>query len=314
MGTSILETVMVAVGGGILGVACGWLVHAIISKTRIDQVSSAARVKLDEVTTQRDRFANKYSRSREKIESLRAANAKRSAEFESVLKKSKLLARNVLTLRTERENTKIKLSTLQNALGSLRQKTTALQSEFEKTQEFYKRELAKSFEKRKLLEKEVKEARSEQESFAKLVESATLEHGSDENMIVAAQLRLGQLQVLESNVSKLEAENENLNREVVRIRREFEARERDLSELEELRIHNEQLVRGIEVLEGSRKEHETDAERYRQQADQTEKQSDTLRLKLADLEKNFVAIEKQQDQVLKNARKAAVVPMLRNRR
>lgn len=313
MGTSILETAMVAVGGGILGVACGWLVQAIISKNRIDQVSTAAQAKLDDVTTQMDRFADKYSRSRAKIEYLQAANAKRSAEFESVLKKSKLLARNVLTLRTERENTKIKLSTLQNVLGSLRQQTTALQSEFEKIQEFYKRELAKSFKKRKLLEKEVKEARSEQESFAELVESATLEHGSDENMIVAAQLRLGQLQVLESNVSKLEAENENLNREVVRIKKEFEARERDLSELEELRIHNEQLVRGVEVLEGSRKEYETDAERYRQQADQSEKQSDTLRLKLADLEKNFVEIEKQQDQVLKNARKAAVVPMLRNR-
>ena len=314
MGTSILETAMVAVGGGILGVACGWLIQAIISKNRIVQVSAVAQAKLDDVTNQRDRFANKYSRSRAKIESLQAANTKRSAKFESVLRKSRLLAKNVLMLRTERENTKIKLSSLQNALGSLRQQTTAFQSEFKKTQEFYKRELTKSFEKRKLLEKEVKEAQSEQESFAKLVESTSLEHGSDENMIVAAQLRLGQLQVLERNVSKLEAENENLNREVIRIKKEFEARERDLSELEELRIHNKQLVRGVEALEGSRKQYETDAERYREQADQSEKQSDTLRLKLADLEKNFVAIEKQQDQVLRKARKAAVVPMLRNQR
>ncbi|MDH3336852.1 MAG: hypothetical protein OEM76_03395 [Gammaproteobacteria bacterium] len=314
MGTSILETAMVAVGGGILGVACGWLIQAIISKRRIDQASTVAQANLDHVITQRDRIANNYSRSRAKIESLQATNAKRSAEFESVLKKSKLLAKNVLMLRTERENTKIKLSTLQNALGSLRQQTTALQSEFEKTQEFYKRELARSFEKRKLLEKEVKEARSEQESFAKLVESATLEHGSGENMIVAAQLRLGQLQVLERNVSKLEAENMDLNREVVRVKKEFEARERDLSELEELRIHNAQLVRCVEALERSRKEYETDAERYRQQADHSEKLSDTLRLKLDDLEKNFADIEKQQDQALKNARKAAVVPILRNQR
>jgi len=115
-------------------------------------------------------------------------------------------------------------------------------------------------------------------------------------------------------VSKLEAENEDLNREVVRVKKEFEARERDLSELEELRIHNEQLVRCVEALEGSRKEYETDAERYRQQADQSEKLSDTLRLKLDDLEKNFADIEKQQDQALKSARKAAVVPILRNQR
>ena len=314
MGSSIFQTTLYALGGGILGVVCGWLVHALISKRRIDKVTDAALTKLDAVTVQRDRFANKYSRSRARIESLQAAIAKRSTAFESVLKKSKLLAKNVLTLRTERENTKIKLSTLQNALASLRQQTTALQSEFEKTQDFYKRELVKSLEKRKLLETEVKEARSEQESFANLVESSTLEHGSTENMIVAAQLRLGQLKVLERNVDKLEAENAQLNRDIVRIRQEFDARERDLAELEELKIHNKQLVRCVEALEGSRKEHETDAERYRQRADQSEQLSDTLRLKLDDLEKNFADIERQQDQALENARKAAVVPMVRNQR
>jgi len=312
MGSSILETALYVLGGGILGALCGWLVQAMLSKRRLDQVTNAALTKLDAVTIQRDGYANKYSRSRESIQSLQAAIAKRSTAFESVLKKSKLLARNVVTLRTERENTKVKLSAMQKALGSLRQQTTALQSEFEKTQSLFKRELLKSFEKRKLLETEVQDARAEQESFANLVESSTLEHGSTENMIIAAQLRLGQLQVLERNVSKLEAENAQLNRDIVRIRQEFEAQERNLAELEELRIHNKQLVVCVEALEGSRKEHETDAERYREQADQSEKLSDTLRLKLDDLEKNFEDIEKQQGRALKDARKAAVVPMLRN--
>ena len=314
MDSSIFDIAMVALGGGILGVLCGWLVQAVISKRRIDQESNAAATKLDGVTAERDQFANKYSRSRAKIEALNAAMAKRSTEFESVLKKSKLLARNVLMLRTERETTESKLGTMQNALKSLRQQTAALQSEFEKAQEFYKRELLKSLEKRKLLEKEVDEARSEQESFAKLVESSTLEHGSTENMIVAAQLRLGQLQVLERNVNKLEAENAHLNRDLVRIKQEFAARERDLAELEELRINNQQLVRCVEALEGSRKEYETDAERYRHQADESEKLSDTLRLKLDDLEKNFADIEEQQGQALKKVRKAAVVPILKNQR
>ncbi|MGB5489287.1 MAG: hypothetical protein WBM76_00530 [Woeseiaceae bacterium] len=283
-----------------------------ISKRRLEQVTNAALTKLDAVTVQRDGYANKYSRSRESIQSLQAVIAERNTEFESVLKKAKLLTRNVVTLRTERENTKVKLSAMQKALGSLRQQTTALQSEFEKTQSLFKRELLKSFEKRKQLETEVQEARAEQESFANLVESSTLEHGSTENMIIAAQLRLGQLQVLERNVSKLEAENAHLNRDIVRIRQEFEAQERSLAELEELKIHNKQLVRCVEALEGSRKEQETEAERYREQADQSEKLSDTLRLKLDDLEQNFADIEKQQGRALKDARKAAVVPMLRN--
>ena len=314
MGSSIIETALYALGGGILGVVCGWLVQAIISKRRIDQVTNDAQAELNDVTVQRDRIANKYSRSRAKIESLQANITKRGTKFESLLKKSKLLAKNVVTLRAERENTKIKLGSMQEALGSLRKQTTALQSEFEKAQDFYKRELLKSLERRKLLEKEVEEARAEQESFASLVESSTLEHGSTQNMIVAAQLRLGQIQVLERNVNKLESENAQLNRDLVRIRQEFEARKRDLAALEELRIHNKQLVHCVEALEGSRKEHETDADRYRQQADQSEKLSDTLRLKLDDLEANFADIEKQQDQALKNVRKAAVVPILRNQR
>lgn len=314
MGSSIFEISMYALGSGILGALCGWLVQAIISKRRVEQLSNVAAAKLDGVTSERDQFANKYSRSRVRIETLDAAIAKRTTEFEAVLEKSKLLAKNVLMLRTERENTKTKLGSMQTALRSLRQQTTALQSEFEKAQEFYKRELLKSLERRKRLEKEVEAARSEQESFAKLVESSTLEHGSTQNMIVAAQLRLGQLQVLERNVNKLEAENAHLNRDLVRIKQDFAARERELAELEELRIHNKQLVQCVEALEGSRREQESYAERYRQQADESEKLSDTLRLKLDDLEKNFADIEKQQGQALQDARKAAVVPILKNQR
>lgn len=307
MGSSMLQTALYAIGGGVLGAVCAWLIQAVISKRRIDQVTNDALTKLDDITVQRDEFAYKYSQSQNKIESLRGAVAKRRAESRSVFEKSKLLAKNVLTLRSERENTKIKLSVLQNSLASLRKQTAALQSEFEKTQEFYKRELVKSLEKRKQLEKEVKEAQSEQETFAKLVESSSLEHGSEENMIVAAQLRLGQLKVLERNVNKLEAENAQLGQDALRLKQELEAQERGLTELEQLRIHNKQLVLCVESLEGSRKEHETDAERYRQQADQSEKLSDTLRLKLDDLEKNFADIEKEQDEALENAREAAAV-------
>jgi len=307
MGSSALQIAFYVLGGGILGATCAWLVQMVKNKRRIDQLTHAALTKLDAVTTQRDTLAHKYSQSKTKIESLKVAIAKRKAESRSVFEKSKLLARNVLTLRSERENTKIKLSDLQNALGALRKQTAALQSEFEKAQEFYKRELVKSLERRKQLEQELTEARSEQEEFARMVESSSLEHGSEENMIVAAQLRLGQLKVLERNVNKLETENEELNKNLMQTRQELDARERDLAELEELRIHNKQLVLCVEALEGSRKEHETDAERYRQQADESEKMSDTLRLKLDDLERNFADIEKQQDAAIENARGAAAV-------
>ncbi len=80
-------------------------------------------------------------------------------------------------------------------------------------------------------------------------------------------------------------------------------------ELAELRINNKQLVRCVEGLEGSRKEHESDAERYREKADESEKVSDTLRFRLEDMQKHFAEIEEQQDQALTNARNASVVPL-----
>ncbi|MBT8067696.1 MAG: hypothetical protein KJO09_10680, partial [Gammaproteobacteria bacterium] len=264
-----------ALGGCVIGLIIGWLVRALITRRQMVRLTSQAMAKLDDLMGQRDQLASDNANSKAKVEKLQTACARRSSELKSALEKSKLLARNVRTLRREREKTKVKVSTVQAALVSLRRKSVALQSEFEKTRTFFKRELAKSFEKRQILEEDIKSARAEQESFAKQVESSVAEHGSEENMIVAAQLRLGQLDVLERNVSKLEAENAQLKNDAVELKRKYHSRERELRELEELRLHNQQLVRCAEALEGSRQEHEADAERYRDLADQSEKESDT---------------------------------------
>ena len=314
MGGSTLLLVLFALGGSIAGAAIAWLIHAAMSRRRIAELKDRARAAIRDISYQRDELALKNSQLLSKAEALRAANARRKAKLKSVLKKANLLARNVLTLRDERENTKIKLSTLQNALTSLRQQSTALQTEFDKTREFYKRELMKSVERRKALEEDVKDARAEQEAFAKRMESSVLEHGSAENMVTAAQLRLGQLEVLQRNVNKLEAENDQLRLESRRLKQALDAQERDLAKLDELKLHNRQLVRTVEALESSRQEYEADAERFREQADQSEKESDTLRLKLEDLERNFADIEKQQNEALEDVRNDTVVPIMRKQR
>ena len=118
--------------------------------------------------------------------------------------------------------------------------------------------------------------------------------------------------MLEQKVTKVESENRDLNKVISRLKQELESRDRDLVELAELRINNKQLVRCVEVLEGSRKAHETDAEKYREKADESEKVSDTLRFRLEDMQKHFAEIEEQQDQALTNARNASVVPLRKN--
>ena len=314
MDSSTLQIMSFAFGGALLGGLAAWLIQVVISKRRVAELTGEARIKIAEVTAQRDGFARQNTQLLATTQKLRASNARGRGELRSMFKKSKLLARNVLTLRTERESTKQKVGTLQNALLSLKQQSEALQNEFEKTREFYKRELLRSFQRRKELDQEVKEARAEQEEFAKLVESSVLEHGSEEDMVIAAQLRLGQLEVLTRNINKLEAENEQLRQDAAQTKLQLDERERDLAELDQLRIHNKQLVQCVEALENSRKQHETEAERYREQADQSEQLSDTLRLKLDDLQKNFADIEQQQSQAIKKARQSTVVPMVRKQR
>ena len=308
MGGSIPQIALYVVGAGVLGVVAGWLIRGATGKRRIGQLTGNEQTKLDEVTRQRDQFAAEYSKLRSTTESLQAAVANGRIELESALAKSKLLAKNVSTLRAEREDTKVKVNTIQNALISVNKQTVALQTEFVKVGEFYKGELVKSFEKRKVLEEKFENARREQESFTNLLESSFSEHGSADKMIAATKIRLARLDMLERSFEKLEAENAQLSDEATRTKQEYEALRRDVAELDELRIHNKQLVHCLESLESSRKQHEEDAERYRDTAEQSEQLSETLRLKLADIQQNFADIEEQQHQALKDARKAAVVP------
>lgn len=312
MSGGYLQLVLIAIGSCILGILIGWAVQFVRGKRHVRQAISAAQGKLSEVIAEKEVLASKYARSRSQREQLEATGARRRAKLESVVRKAKLLANNVRLLRQEREQTKRKLGALQKTLIALKQRTRDLQAEFDKTRDFYKRELLKSLQKRKGLEEDIVKARAEQDAFAKAVEASSLEHGSTENMVIAAQLRLGHLEVLERNVNKLEAENERLRDDLRRAKEEYAALEKDLAELEQLKVNNRQLVKCVEALEDSRKAHETDADRYRQKADESEKLSDTLRLKLDDLEKNFSEMEQQQHEAIEDVRKAAVVPILKN--
>ena len=311
MDAGFLQTALYTVGGCVLGGVVGWTVQTIRANRKMGYMASNFQGRLDEAVAQRNDVDAQFRRAMSQLEQVELQGVKQRAKYNDLKKKAKLLANNVRILQTERENTKIKLGSLQNALTTLKQQTSNLQSEFNKTREFYKRELLKSLGKRKELEKEIVNARAEQETFAKAVESSSLEHGSEENMVIAAQLRLGQLEVLERNINKLEAENEELRQDAVRLKREIASIERDRTELEQLRLNNKQLVQCVEALESSRKAHEEDANRYRDKADESEKLSDTLRLKLDDLQKNFEDIEKQQSEAIEDVRNAAVVPMVR---
>ena len=302
-------------GTAVLGIVLGWLTRGGSSKGGSSASKDATRSKPDGAIRQRDESSAKIASlqatmnmQQSLVHKLESSVASSRAELESAYEKAGLLAKNVLTLREERENTKLQLSTMQSALVSVKQQTLTLQTEFVKVGDFYKGELRKSFEKRKTLEAQVEAARSERESAAQLLKSSRSEHESINEMLDSAQVQLLQLGVLERNIGKLEDENEQLIDNVKRMRQEIEALEREQGEVEELKIHNKELTRCLESMETSRRKHEDDAEHYKETAGEAEKKSDTLRLKLEDLQNSFSEIEAQQEEVLQDVRETAAPP------
>lgn len=304
-----------------LGAVIGWLARGARSKQKIEQLNDEWQFKMDEGIRERGRFTVEIEGLRSTIESQQGAMHRAElavgrgrTELKSEHEKAKSLARDVFSLRAEREDFKNKLSIFQDALVLVKKRAAELQSEFVKSGDFYKRQLAKSFEMRQALESKLVDAKNEYESFSNLLQASRSEHSSVNKMLVSAKKRLDNLDKLEQDVIELEAENAQLNHDAAAARREIEALQRDVAELDELRVQNKELARCLASMENSRKQYENDAQRYRSHAGQSEKKSETLRLRLDEVEKNFAEMEKEQEVALKEVRKKAVVQKLNGNR
>ncbi len=302
---------------GVAGALVGWLILNRVSQRRLAALDDRLQLKLDDLTRQRDRLHVENGKLRDTIESQQGAMhrhevaaAKARTDLESTNERANALAKDVHTLRAERENTKAQLGMLQDHLAAVKQQTVELQQEFVKSGDFYKNELKKSFEKRKLVEVKLDQAKAEQESFHNLLTASRSEQESVNKILASAQARLESLESLEQTVIGLEAENAQLKHDATRTKQEIDALQRDVAEIEELKLQNKELSHCLKSMEHSRKQYEDDANRYRENAGVAEQQSETLRIKLEDLEKNFADIEKQQRQAIKSARKAAVVKQI----
>ena len=314
---STLEIALTLITTAVLGVVIGWVIRGPRCKRRLQQLGDEWQIKLDDMIRQRDRFTVEIESLRSSIEAQKAIVRKQEVEatkarteLQSADEKAKSLSKDVFTLRAEREEFKSKVNTIQNALSTIQKQAVELQTEFIKSGEFYKGELAKSFEKRKVLEAKMANAMLEHESFSNLLQASRSEHDSANKMLASAQTRLGGLDTLEQRVIELEAENAQLSHDASRNRQEIDASQRDISELDELKVQNKELAHCLKSMEAGRKQYEDDANRYRDQAGQSEKQSETLRIRLDDVEQNFADMEIQQRIAIKEARDEAAVQKL----
>ena len=287
------------------GAAAGYFVASTIGRGRIAAVERRAGEKIHAAGVEREKAIKRYREAREATKAMKAQVASALGQRATAVDKLTVMARNVKTLRAERAATKDKVKALQTSLTTVHQRTVSLQREFEKAGQFYKRELQKSFRKRQQLDVELKRAREEQQAFEKRIKESVLEHGSPEEMVTAAQLRFGQIEMLERAVDRLEAENKDLKEEIRQRKEDYEALRQDLKELDELRIHNQHLVRALEALEESRQQHEEEAVEARSKADESEQLSETLRMRLSNLEESFAAIAQDQQQAIQGMREVA---------
>ena len=308
----ISESWPIILGASVVGLGLGWLLRSFLIGNTITNINNDWQAHYDAAARDRDHLQKEIGTLRTSVEAQEAVVHQRDmavnkikTELESSLEKEKLLTRNVFMLRAEREGFKIKMSEFQNRMMTLQEQSAELQSEFLKSRDFYVGEIRKSFDKRKELEERVENSSHEHESFRNLLSSSRSEQDSVNNMLSAARARLENLDQLEHNVIALEAENAQLKHDNAIARQENDALRRDVAEQDELRIQNKELAQVLQSMERSRTQYENDANRYRQHADKTEKKSETLRLKLDEVEQNFLQIEKENRKALATARKSS---------
>lgn len=287
------------------GAALGWLIRGPHVRRTIERELDKWQTKFDEAARQRDRFIAENTKLRTSIEAQQAvlhkhelAVAKFRTELESTVEKAKSLSKELFAARTERDEYQRIANSKQSALTLAQQQVTGLESEFSKSRTFYKGELEKSLDKRKALDAQLDDAKAEQQSLKNLLEASQKERASVNKMLDAAQTRLENIDAMEQKVIELEAENAQLRHDEADKRRQIEALQRDIAELDEMKVQNRELAHCLQSMESSRRQYELDAQRYRDRADRSEKQSETLRMKLDDVEKSFSTMARQHDEAL----------------
>jgi len=301
-----LITGLYLLAAAIIGAMLGWLLRGRQSNQVLNQLGEDWQGRFDKTVRQNEHLNAEVVSLRTSIEAERAtvhkhtlAAAKTRTEIESLREKEIALKKNLFQLGAERDELKGKVSIGQNALNIAKQRMVEMQTEHTKSQEFYKSQLETGVEERSLLERKIKDAKSEQESLNNLLLSARAEYDSVSNLLTSAQTRLQNLESLEIKVIALESDNAQLKHESTLATREAESLRRDVGELDAIKEQNRDLVHCLESMESSRKQHEIDARRYRNQYEQSEQESETLRFKIGDIEKNWA--EMQQAKAKKSA-------------
>ena len=303
MGSLDSQTILFLVSAFLVGAGLGFFVHALSGGRRLRELEHDWQSRYDKALRQIEKLKTQNTALETTVESSRATAQKYQhaamqgqTEFESLREKANTLSKNIFTLGAERDQLEDKLSGSQKQLLATTQVIRELRTEFQKSKDFYTSQLKSAVEQRQLLEQKIGDAKQEEGSLSNLLASARAEHESVNKLLSSAQARLDGLEALEGKVVALEADNAELKHKATLATREAESLQREAGELSELKVQNKELTQCLRSMEGSRKQYETDARRYKVQYEEAEKKSDTFRMKLGDIEQNFIEMQQAQDE------------------
>jgi predicted flap endonuclease-1-like 5' DNA nuclease len=302
MGSLDSQTILFLAAAFLVGVGIGYVLHALSGGRRLRETEHDWRSRYDKALRQIEKLKTQNTALEKTVETNRTsaqqyqhAAMQSQTELESEREKASALTKNVFTLGAECDQLNDKLAGSQKQLLATQQVMRDLQTEFGKSKEFYTAQLMSAVEQRKLLEQKIDDAKKEEGSLNNLLASARAEHESVNKLLTSAQARLDGLEALEGKVVALEADNVELRNKATLATREAESLQREARELTEIKAQNKELTQCLQSMESSRKQYENDAQRYKIQYEEAEKKSDTLRMKLGDIEQNFVEMQQAQE-------------------
>ena len=280
----ILLTALVAVGGGMYA---GWRLAGDRSRARTQKLSEDWQHRFDIVEKENVRLAAEADTLQRFVEvqgqtaEQRENDARKLADELEVVKARDLrLTQNVVTLRDEREKIKARMAAFQARLELMQKQSSELQDEFSRSRDFYKRELEKSFRQREALA-----ARLAAEDGAA---PESISNGHDETPVANP---------------KVMEEIAGLRHDDAVIRRELDALKQDAAARDQLKVENRELLQALKSMQNTK-----DSFQYADARDSDvpiEQQSETLQLRIDDVEKNFREIELQQRVTLDGVRDIA---------
>ena len=296
-----LLTGLYLLGAAILGGLIGWSVRGRQSGQSLNKLGENWQLRFDKANRQNENLKADVSSLKTSVEAAKTIVQKHSAAaamsrtaIESLRAKESTVSKNLFQVSAERDELKARMANHQNVVSNEKQRIAALQAELDKGLGFYKTQLEAGVEERKLLQRKVDDAKSEQQSLSNLLTAARTEYDSVNKLMASAQTRLQALASLEGKVVSLEADNAQLKHEVTLANKGAESLRRDVSELNALKKQNTELAHCLKSMESSRKQYEADALRYRNQIETSEKESDTLRFKIGDIQKNWEVMHQAQ--------------------